>query len=66
MALAVERDDDALMAGARWRGWDRSVRFIGEESLKYMKKANWNLNRATGGGDGTTEQCKLFGFLINR
>ncbi|KAJ1399584.1 putative oxysterol-binding protein-related protein 1D [Sesbania bispinosa] len=48
------------------------MKVIGEESLKYMKKANWNLNRAIGGGGGTIEQCKPFGemhfkvFIIDR
>lgn len=44
---------------------DRSVRVIGEESLKYTRKANWNLNRASGVvvGGGATKQCKPFGEI---
>lgn len=38
---------------------DRSVRVIGDESSKFMKKANWNLNRV----GGATKQCKPFGEI---
>ncbi|KAK2408173.1 OSBP(oxysterol binding protein)-related protein 1C [Trifolium repens] len=40
---------------------DRSVRVIGDESSKFVKKANWNVNR--GGGNGATKQCKPFGEI---
>ncbi|KHN44383.1 Oxysterol-binding protein-related protein 1D [Glycine soja] len=51
---------------------DRSVRVIGEESSKFVKKANWNLNlnrASSGGGVGggnssnNGKQCKPFGEI---
>ncbi|CAK8567240.1 unnamed protein product [Lathyrus sativus] len=56
----IHGPDKILMSPAK----DRSVRVIGEESSKYVKKANWNLNRANGGvGGGATKQCKPFGEI---
>lgn len=54
----IHGPDKILMSPAK----DRSVRVIGEESSKYVKKANWNLNRA-GGGATITKQCKPFGEI---
>lgn len=51
----IHGPDKIWMSPAR----DRSVRVIGEESSKYMKKANWNLNRQ----GGATKQCKPFGEI---
>ena len=51
----IHGPDKILMSPAR----ERSVRVIGEESSKYMKKANWNLNRLGGG----TKQCRPFGEI---
>ncbi|KAI4317338.1 hypothetical protein L6164_025212 [Bauhinia variegata] len=50
----IHGPDKILMSPAR----DRSVRVIGEDSSKYMKKA-WNLNRM----GGTAKQCKPFGEI---
>ncbi|KAK7312029.1 hypothetical protein RJT34_10574 [Clitoria ternatea] len=59
----IHGPDKILVSPAR----DRSVRVIGEESSRYVKKANWNLNRASGGGGGgggtNTKQCKPFGEI---
>ncbi|XP_027925726.1 oxysterol-binding protein-related protein 1D isoform X1 [Vigna unguiculata] len=60
----IHGPDKILMSPAR----DRSVRVIGEESSKYVKKANWNLNRAPSGGAGggnsnNGKQCKPFGEI---
>ncbi|XP_027334223.1 oxysterol-binding protein-related protein 1D isoform X2 [Abrus precatorius] len=57
----IHGPDKILMSPAR----DWSVRVIGEESSKYVKKANWNLNRvsAGGGGNNNTKQCKPFGEI---
>ncbi|KAL2332715.1 hypothetical protein Fmac_013928 [Flemingia macrophylla] len=61
----IHGPDKILMSPAR----DRSVRVIGEESSKYVKKANWNLIRATSGGVGGNSnsnngrQCKPFGEI---
>lgn len=51
----IHGPDKIWMSPAR----DRSIRVIGEESSKYMKKANWNLNRQ----GGATKQCKPFGEI---
>jgi hypothetical protein len=50
--------DKILMSPAK----DRSVRVIGDESSKFVKKANWNVNRG-GGSNGATKQCKPFGEI---
>ncbi|XP_014493762.1 oxysterol-binding protein-related protein 1D [Vigna radiata var. radiata] len=60
----IHGPDKILMSPAR----DRSVRVIGEESSKFVKKANWNLNRAPSGGAGggnsnNGKQCKPFGEI---
>lgn len=60
----IHGPDKILMSPAR----DRSVRVIGEESSKYVKKANWNLNRVPSGGAGggnsnNGKQCKPFGEI---
>lgn len=51
----IHGPDKILMSPAL----ERSVRVIGEESSKYMKKANWNLNRL----GGAAKQCKPFGEI---
>ncbi|XP_061350274.1 oxysterol-binding protein-related protein 1D isoform X2 [Gastrolobium bilobum] len=53
----IHGPDKISMSPAR----DRSVRVIGDESTKYIKKANWNLNRVPVGGG--TKQCKPFGEI---
>lgn len=55
----IHGPDKILMSPAK----DRSVRVIGDESSKYVKKANWNLNRVSGVGGGSTKQCKPFGEI---
>ncbi|KAG5093346.1 hypothetical protein JHK84_048934 [Glycine max] len=64
----IHGPDKILMSPAR----DRSVRVIGEESSKFVKKANWNLNlnrASSGGGVGggnnsnNGKQCKPFGEI---
>lgn len=64
----IHGPDKILMSPAK----DRSVRVIGEESSKFVKKANWNLNlnrASSGGGVGggnssnNGKQCKPFGEI---
>lgn len=56
----IHGPDKILMSPAK----DRSVRVIGEESAKFVKKANWNVNRGNGVvGGGATKQCKPFGEI---
>jgi hypothetical protein len=54
----IHGPDKILMSPAK----DRSVRVIGDESSKFVKKANWNVNRG-GGSNGATKQCKPFGEI---
>ncbi|TKY47707.1 Oxysterol-binding protein-related protein 1D [Spatholobus suberectus] len=57
----IHGPDKILMSPAR----DRSVRVIGDESSKYVKKANWNLNQVPSGGGNSNngKQCKPFGEI---
>ncbi|MED6219571.1 Oxysterol-binding protein- protein 1D, variant 2 [Stylosanthes scabra] len=56
----IHGPDKIVVSPAR----DRSVRVIGEESSKFVKKNNWSLNRVAGsGGSNSTKQCKPFGEI---
>ena len=60
----IHGPDKIVVSPAR----DRSVMVIGEESSKFVKKNNWNLNRGGSGGGGgggatVTKQCKPFGEI---
>ncbi|XP_057740736.1 oxysterol-binding protein-related protein 1D isoform X1 [Arachis stenosperma] len=56
----IHGPDKIVVSPAR----DRSVRVIGEESSKFVKKNNWSLNRVAGvSGGNSTKQCKPFGEI---
>ncbi|KAK9276528.1 hypothetical protein L1049_006062 [Liquidambar formosana] len=51
----IHGPDKILMSPAREKG----VRVIGEDSMRFMRKANWSSNRLT----GSVKQCKPFGEI---
>ncbi|XWS69124.1 hypothetical protein CRYUN_Cryun04dG0152700 [Craigia yunnanensis] len=51
----VHGPDKILMSPAR----EKSVRVIGEDSVRYMRKANWSSNRV----NSAATQCKPFGEI---
>ncbi|KDP26707.1 hypothetical protein JCGZ_17865 [Jatropha curcas] len=55
----IHGPDKILMSPAR----EKDVRVIGEESLRYMKKANWSSNRRAVGAAASARQCKPFGEI---
>ncbi|KAK7280938.1 hypothetical protein RIF29_08517 [Crotalaria pallida] len=54
----IHGPDKILVSPAR----DRSVRVIGDESAKFLKKANWN-GASRGGSGSFGKQCKPFGEI---
>ncbi|XP_012479282.2 oxysterol-binding protein-related protein 1D [Gossypium raimondii] len=51
----IHGPDKILMSPSR----EKSVRVIGEDSVRYMRKANWSSNRV----NSVTTQCKPFGEI---
>ncbi|KAL4360843.1 hypothetical protein GQ457_04G009770 [Hibiscus cannabinus] len=51
----IHGPDKILMSPSR----EKSVRVIGEDSVRYMRKANWSSNRL----NSVTTQCKPFGEI---
>ncbi|OAY34426.1 oxysterol-binding protein-related protein 1D [Manihot esculenta] len=55
----IHGPDKILMSPAR----EKDVRVIGEESLRYMRKANWTSNRLGVTAASAVRQCKPFGEI---
>ncbi|KAJ9176279.1 hypothetical protein P3X46_011611 [Hevea brasiliensis] len=55
----IHGPDKILMSPAR----EKDVRVIGEESLRYMRKANWSSNRLGLSAAAAARQCKPFGEI---
>lgn len=55
----IHGPDKILMSPAR----EKDVKVIGEESLRYMKKANWSNNRLAVSAVSAARQCKPFGEI---